>query len=303
MLLLLPAFVFGQQLPNEKTKKHVQISGTNIFMIPPPSFQPSKRFKGFQSPTDQTSMIMVLELPAPFLEASKGFTSATLSKKGMQLKDKKEIKVGSYDALLIALEQQAHGFTFVKQILIYGDHTFTVLINGASLKDSPVRKKIKKSILTTFVDTKTKANPREALDYSLNEKAGSLQLHSVVGNAMLFNRDLKTPTQSKDKATLIADKSYAQVSIKDKKAFCLARLKKYPNGYSLTSGIDEVQIDNLKGFQLFAQSDLDPNETMYQVILFDNKGGYYIFVGTYVNNNKKAFYDIRNIIRTFKRKG
>jgi len=41
---------------------------------------------------------------------------------------------------------------------------------------------------------------------------------------------------------------------------------------------------------------------MYQVILFDNEGGYYLFVGTYLAESEDAVTDIKNVIRTFKRK-
>jgi len=41
---------------------------------------------------------------------------------------------------------------------------------------------------------------------------------------------------------------------------------------------------------------------MYQVILFDTDGGYYIFVGTYLAESKKAVQDLSAIIKTFSRK-
>lgn len=46
-------------------------------MIPPISFKPSSNFKGFQDPEDPTSMIMTMEIPGPFAEATKGFNSET----------------------------------------------------------------------------------------------------------------------------------------------------------------------------------------------------------------------------------
>ncbi|MFV0531828.1 MAG: hypothetical protein ACK5MD_10395 [Flavobacteriales bacterium] len=305
LLLTISLIGFGQELPQEKTENHQQISGTNIFMIPPDSFELSNNFKGFQNPADQTSMIMIMEIPGPYSEVIKGFNSETLKTRGMELKTKKEINIAEFNGMLIELDQPANGMIFSKHILIYGGEKSTTLINGVYLKDSlQLGKKIKKSILTTIVDSNLKSNPREALNYSLDETAGSLKFKAVIGNGMLFNRDLKTPTESIDKATLITDKSFAKVEIENKKLFCISRLKKYPDDYSLipNKGINEIEIDNLKGFELFAKNNDKMNEEMYQVILFDENGGYYLFVGTYLTGSENAVSDIKNIIQTFDRK-
>ena len=304
VFILCSFFSFGQELPKVKTEKHLGINGTNIFMIPPDSFKPSANFKGFQDPLDPTSMIMIVEIPGPYSEIVKGFTSETLRTNGMELKTKQDIKVAEFNGSLIELEQPANGMVFSKLVLMYGNEKSTIIINGVYLKESlSLGKKIRESILTTIVDSGTKINPREALGYSLDENAGSLQFHSVIGNGMLFNRDLKTPTESHDKATLITDKSFQKIDIGDKEQFCVSRLKKYPNDYSAITSreINSIEIDNLKGFELFAKNNDDPDEEMYQVILFDD-GGYYLLVGTYLKDSKAAISDIKNVIKTFKRK-
>ena len=49
-LLLSFSFIgFGQELPKQKSENHIQIKGTNIFMVPPTLFESSNNFKGFQS--------------------------------------------------------------------------------------------------------------------------------------------------------------------------------------------------------------------------------------------------------------
>jgi len=304
-LLTISLSGFSQELPKEKSGNHIHIEGTNIFMIPPSTYESSTNFKGFQNPYDQTSMIMTMEIPIPYSEVTKGYTTEMLKTRGKELKTKKEIKVANFNGLLIELDQPANELVFSKQILIYGDETSSTLINGVFLKDSiQLGKKIKESILSTFINIEVKSNPREALSYSLNENAGGLQFLSVVGNGMLFNRDLKTPTESDDKATLIADKSFAQAEINDHKQFCISRLKNYPEDYSVipTKAINDIEIDGLKGYELFAKNNDTAYENMYQVILFDDEEGYYLFVGMYVATSEKAITNIKDIILTFSRK-
>lgn len=304
-LLLLISFIgFAQELPKEKTENHIQIKGTNIFMIPPSLFESSSNFKGFQNPNDQTAMIMTMEIPGPFSQVSKGFNSEMMKKQRMELKTKTAIKVSELNGLLIELDQLANGIVFSKQILIYGDEKSSTLINGVYLKDSlKLGEKIKKSVLSTVVNIDLKSNPRKSLNYSLNENVGSLKFKAVIGNGMLFNRDLKTPTESEDKATLLTDKSFVKVEIKNKKLFCISRLKKYPEDFSIipSKGINEIEIDNLKGFELFAKNNDKENEEMYQVILFGENGGYYLFMGTYKIGSEQAISDIKNIVQTFKK--
>lgn len=304
LLVSISLISFGQELPKEKSENHVQIEGTNIFMIPPTSFEPTSNFKGFQNPLDPTSMIMAMEIPGPYAEITKGFNVEMLKTRGMDLKSKKEIKVAEFNGLLIELDQPGNGLIFSKQILIYGDEKSSTLVNGIYIKDSlQLGEKIKESILSTFVDSELKSNPRDALNYSVDESVGSLQFKSVIGNAMLFNRDLKIPTESVDKATLVIDKSFTQIEIENKKLFCISRLKKYPEDYSVipSKEIIEITIDDLQGFELFAKNNDNEDEEMYQVILFDNDGGYFLFVGTYFVESEKAEADIQRIIRTFKR--
>ena len=305
LLLSISIIGYGQELPKEKTGKHQQINGTNIFIVPPNSFEISGNFKGFQNPADPTSMIMIMEIPGPYFEVSKGFNAEMLKSGGMDLKTKKEIKIGEFEGMLIELDQPANGMVFSKQILIFGNEKSSTLINGVYIKDSlQLGGKIRESILTTFIDTENLADPRKALNYTINENAGSLKFHSVIGNGMLFNRDLKIPTQSSDKATLLTDKSYAKVEIENKKLFCISRIKKYPADYSVIpdKGINEIEIDNLKGFELYAKNNDKENEEMYQVILFDENGGYYLFVGTYKLKSENAISDIKKTILSFRRK-
>ena len=284
------------------TEKHVLVRGTAISLIPPAGFDLSGNFKGFQNPDDPTSMIMVVDIPGPFSEVSKGFTTEMMASRGMKLNEKKEVLVNAQKGYLIDLEQEANGMFFFKSVLIFGNEQSTTMINGIHLKDSTdVGIAIKASIQTVVVDTSMNVNPRKELDYDLNENAGRLKFINVMGNAMLFNRDGKTPTASADKAILITDKSLEKTEIVDKKSFCIARLKKYPEEYEVITdkGIHEIELDGLKGFELFARN---AEKELYQVIVFGEEGGYFLMFGTHAPGSEEAGADIKNVVKTFKRK-
>ncbi len=236
-VVMFVSFAKSQTINNfeKPTDSHIQVSGTNVFLVPPTNFLLSQNFKGFQNPDDLNSMIMITEIPsAPVSEILQSFTKKNLKEKAMDLISKKEIKIAGYEGVLIYLEQTVNEVTFSKDILIYGDKTFTMLVNGVYLKENiELGKQIKESILSTVINKNLEVSPRESLSFEVDETVGELKFKTAIGNAMLLNRDLKTPTESKDKATLIIDKSYMQTDIEDPTLFCISRLKKYPSTISL----------------------------------------------------------------------
>ena len=250
-----------------------------------------------------------MKIPGPISKTTAGFNAERLETEGMLLKDKKAITIGPYEGYLMQVDQVAdsNGNVFSKYFLIYGDESATVLINGIYLQEDTERGKlIEQSILSTYVDTELTADPRAALLYDLDETLGGLQFHSVIGNGMLFNRDLKTPTESPDKAALIVDQSFAEMEITEREAFCLQRLAQYSDPYILDEkkgkGIKPVIIDGLSGYELHATKVGDESEALYQVILFVDEGGYFIFNGIYQTDFPEAYQDIRSIIMSFHQK-
>lgn len=287
------------------TKAHQLIRGTNVSMIPPPGFVQSSNMKGFQNPEDPTSMIMLIEIPGPYAEIVGGFTPEKMLSKNMTMLEKQEIKLGGYDGLLLAIDQEANGMFFSKWLLVYGDASKTTMINTVYVKDSvALGEQMKACVQSTVIDQGVSANPRENLDFTLDETRGDLQFCAVMGNGMVFSRDGKLPTDHPDKVALITDKSFAKVEVGDQKQFCIDRLKKYPDPMRLPAYKDlkPVKIDGLEGYQLFTNNLNKPEESMMQVLLFPEEGGYYMMVGIYLENDKKSRKDLEAVVKTFKRK-
>lgn len=290
---------------NALGKTHVLIRGTNISMAQPKAFVASENFQGFKNPNDPNTMIMVSVLPGPFAEISKGFNAETMKSRGIVLKEKNTILIDRFEGLILEVTQPANGLQYAKTILVFGDSSNTTMINGIALEDSiETRNQIRASIYSTIINENLQVDPRAELDYTLDESAGGFQLVTVVNNLMLFNRDGKKPTESPDKVVLLSDKSYLKTQILDKKAFCISRLKQYPENYALIekSGVQEIQINGLKGYELYALSTENAAEEMYQVALFQEDGGYFLLVATYLKGNETAIADIKAIVKTFKLK-
>lgn len=305
-LLLIP-FLSAQQFNDldSPSSDHLQIKGTQVFLVPPDRFSPSTNFKGFQNPEDPTSMIMLVEIPGPFGEIAKGFTEDQLAAGGMTLHKKEPIKLNTFEGLWINLDQEANGMSFSKHILIYGDSSATTLINGVFVSDSvDLGEAIRQSLLTTVVDLETVADPRGTLDYKLDETGTGFQFLNVMGNAMLFNRDGRIPSESEDNAMLVVDKSFAQMEFdaEAKENFCISRLDQYPEPYTYDEekGLDPIELDGLTGYGLYALN-ANEEEEVYQVILFQEEGGYFVFFGSYAVGAEQAKADLKKLIQSFER--
>ena len=303
-LLVLSVPVFAQSLNEHEapTAEHQLISGTKVYMVPPAGFELTEQFKGFQNPTDATSMIMVVSIPGPFDQITAGFAEEAMAERGMKLLDKKKTTVNGKEGLLVEMDQDANGMTFTKSILIYGDAAETTMVNGVALKDSiALFKRIKESVHSTFFSEEMEADPRAELAFEVDETAGNLQFVSVMGNAIMLNRDGEIPTQSEDKLNIIIDRSYADQDFADRKAFVIKRFGQFPGGYEMASGSSpqEITLAGMDGYELLA---VEAEEELHLIILFDEKGGYFVIAGMYPPDSEQAKTDFKAIVATFTRR-
>ena len=287
------------------TDNHQLIEGTNVYLVPPAGFVVSENFKGFQKPDDQTSMIMLMEIPGPINEVTRGFTKELMATRGMELLRKDSVRIGNLTGFLIEMNQSANGMTFTKTLVVYGNEETSSIVNGISLKDSvQITEQIGQSIKSLFVNEELTINPRDGLSFTLDEKAGDLKFVSVVGNAILLNRTGVIDANDLDQVSLIVDKAFQLVDISDQKEFCLSRLEQYPEPYELHRGkkLASVKLDNLNGYELHAINSENENESIYQLVLFPEGGGYFLFLGDYPTKDKEALQQIKKVIDTFRAK-
>lgn len=282
--------------------EYVMVNGTNISMTPPRHFDQSPTFKGFQDSTNQMALIMVMEIPGPLQEVSKGFNKAQMEPRGLFLNGIDTIQIDQKAAYLIEFDQTANGVTLSKAALLFGNEASTTMVNGMCPKDSTkLFLEIKNSLKHTQVDWDLEIDPRATLSYTIDETLGGFKFHSVISNGMLFNRDGNTPTLSPDSLFFFCDESFTDLIIEDQEAFCYKRIAALNEGYKVLEGNapTPIELEGLKGYELLAE-----NETtqILQVILFKPDGGYFIFIGSYAKGFESSKSDINKVIHSFSRK-
>ncbi len=296
LLLILVQVAFGQ------TEKLTKVAGTKCSLIPPSGFIAATTFSGFQN-AETGASIMINELPASYQSLVDGFTAEALKSRGMTLIKKQTIDFNGSKATLINLTQSANGTIYIKQMLIFGDTKGTVLVNGIYPEASKeIETKIKDALLSTVYNISQNENPLEAATFTIDIKDTDFKLIKYMSGSLLYSTDGKIPTE---KPTFIVGNSIAKVPSQNQKKYSEERLKKLPGGeLNIIKEIKEITIDNLKGFEIVADGKTKDNkaELVYQVMLFNDKGDYYIIVGQAKEDFDNNIVTFRKIAKTFKRK-
>jgi hypothetical protein len=91
----------------------------------------------------------------------------------------------------------------------------------------------------------------------------------------------------------------------DKKEYAKERISKTPGTTDIIiTEINDIEIDSLTGFEITAtaKSLKSGEKIIYQVMLFDENGFYYIFRAEWKMENAKQLQIFKKIAKSFKRK-
>lgn len=296
---------FGQKkIENKLTKNHQYIKGTKISIIAPEGFTNGLNFLGLQQ-SESGSSIMVLDIPEPYSETSKGITKESMLSKGVEVNKIETLTINGLPGIFATGTQNAYGNIYTKYIFIFGSEKETIIVNGVFPENlKKIGGEIKKSMLTVYYEEEMEVNPFESLGYSIDVSGTKLKFGKSMSGSLIFTVDGEVPSSSTDKTSLIIAKSFAPATQEDKKLFSINRLKQTPIDIENLEYANEISIDGISGYEIYAKGkDKNTRETenAYQVILFSDKF-YYIFFGTTNDDTGKSIEDLKKAILTFQRK-
>ena len=302
--LLLAFFVLANNVFGQ-TENHKIIPGTKCSIIPPKGFVLSSDFNGFEN-TELGASIMVIELPGPYNSIIASFTKEDLKLQGMLLLGMETVDFNSSKATLIKASQEASGSTYLKQILIFGDSSKTVLVNGIYPEESKnIENDIKTSILSISYNEDQNDDPLKAAQFEIDVTGSDFKIAKNIAGALAYTTDGQIPTRSADKAVIIISGSLGRVATTDKRQFSIAVLKQMIRGESnIPKEINPITINKLKGFEIVADGkDANNNkELIYVVTLFKENGEYYIVRGSTTSRFDHYLPVFKKIAKTFKLK-
>jgi hypothetical protein len=284
----------------------IQVPGTKVSLVPPPTFVLSQQFPGFGHEQSGSS-IMVTEMPAPYAQITAAFTKEGLATQGMSVLSQRDITISGKPAFLIHVRQSAQGTVFLKWIVATGTDKETVLITATF----PERLKaqwsaaLEKAVLSAQWDHTAKTDPLAGLNFSIKDDP-ELKLARRVSNMLLLTKDGTLPGKPTNDPLLIVGASFSEVLIADLRKFAEERLSQTAQVSGATIKKQApVTIANLEGSEIIAEAEWrEPKQpvTIYQVVLRDGKG-YFLIQGFAPREEQEKYLAIfKRIAQSFQKK-
>lgn len=302
---ILSFFAFGQKpIITQLSPNHQSIAGTKVSLISPEGFTKGENFPGLQQ-TETSSSIMVVSIPGPVSQILEGMTPDNLAKQGIEVSLIEPLLINGLSAMLIHGTQEAQGISFGKRILILGDESETLMLNGTFPEELPEPgEAIEKALFTVYYDAEKIIDPLAEMDWGVDVAGTRLQFGRAVGNTLLYTVDGKVPTASEDKTSLIVGQSISESNPADKRAFAINRILQTSFQIESPEFVREITLDGMDGFEIYAvgkNSKTNLPEYVYQLILFDGKN-YFLLIGTTNQSSAEAMNEIQQAAKTFRRK-
>jgi hypothetical protein len=283
------------------------LAGTRIALTPPPGFTPATQFSGYQLESLGAS-IMINEIPGPFAEISAAFSNPSeLSKKGMSLVEKQEVKSNGRDGLLVKTGQSANGVEYLKWHLVIGDEKETVIITATFPKQSEdkLSEPMKASLLTAVWDRNKAVSPTEGVNYTVDE-IGDLKVVRKVSNSLVFTKNGIFPSKDPAEPLFVVAQSISKTAIPDNEQYAKARVLQISQVKEVEiEKTGQITVDNLEGYEIEAKgkdSKSGQPTVVYQVMLFEEQS-YYLMQGLAGEQNRQPSLEaFKAMARTFKRR-
>ena len=293
-------------LNNSLTEEHVWVPGTKISIIPPPDFEPAPDWPGYAQQST-TSSVMVVEIPGPFAESVAGFEDEEkMAVRGMKLLSKEDLKVNHYPAHFLEIKQSAMGLSFSKWILVFGDESHTVMVNGVYPEgNEKLSKDIRKSVESIVYEPDKEFDPLDAVIFSIDVEGTPFQLTTSIGGSLAYTKDGLVPTELEDNAKFMVSTSMGEFPIDEPEEFTQHRMNQLNLGFEVeTESFLPINIDDMDGHEVLAygtNAETGNRELVLLTMLY-TESKYYIMTGLASGDHEENLALFRQLGKTFKRK-
>lgn len=174
---------------------HYQFPGTRVFIVAPTGFKPFPSLITIYKDNENTS-IRCLELQANFTKQKFSMRKGIeyLQSKGFKLYYEKEFKLGDFEALLF---YGSNSNPILANIfLVYGDSSFTVILESTFLRnDETSRDEMLSALLTCYLDKSAKPDYSDLTHFTIDLSKSKFKLQSNMSQMFIYTIDGKGDNQ------------------------------------------------------------------------------------------------------------
>lgn len=283
----------------------VSFPDTGIVLRQPVGFDVATNFEGFQQPNTQSS-VMIVRIPGPFSEVTRGFTAEPMKAQGLTLVSKETIEICGTQGMLLHLTQTAYGTVFAKWLVAWGDEKATMMITATFPRDreGELSDQLKSVVLSARVGAAPTPAPGADIGFAITASE-KLTATRGIGKMLAYTKDGVIPSASPEDPLFVVAPSVSQIPISDPRQFSIQRIHQTAQTkINSIRSTDEISIDGLDGFEIVADA-VDANSgtplIVYQVVLFQESS--YVLIQGLVGARMQDDYlpEFKAMARSFTR--
>lgn len=147
------------EINNKPTADHVEIKGTRMSVIPPATFNPSKKVRGFEK--EKLAQFQIQEIPTP---SPNHFERDYFDQLDYPIIAQQKIKVQDYLGEYIVFETKEHNYQHLW--VVFGDAEFAARLTTYYPKNQPqLKQQIIESINSVYLDSSKTLTPLDMVDF------------------------------------------------------------------------------------------------------------------------------------------
>ncbi|MES2462189.1 MAG: hypothetical protein V4671_16510 [Armatimonadota bacterium] len=288
-------------------QKEVGFPNAGVHLTKPQGFVASKSFDGFEQASTGAS-VMVIHIPGPFAEVTRGFTADNFQELGMTLRRRQNVRVGGKPGILLSATQYEQEKFFEKWIVAIGDPSHTVLVTASfpQRRASELSARLKAVVLSVRKDKTLKPPSADAgLPFIITPSAKMKQAKGI-GKMLLYTKDGVVPTKAPADPLFVVAPSMGSALVGNRGDFARKRLLQMDQTTDIQiTAHQPVRVNGLDGFESLATGKDAKSGTplrLYQTLLFDGES--YIVMQGLVGSEQSAVYlgDFKGMARSLRRK-
>ena len=253
----------------------VPVAGTRVSLEPPPGFIAAEEFPGFQN-AENSSSIMVNEIPGPVSQVGAGLTREGLASHGMTLLESQRTKVAGRDGLLVHASQAAAGMQFEKWMVLFGDDAQSVMVTAVFPLDSAesLSGAMKRAVLSTRWNSAAKVDHFDGLPFRIDETK-VLKIANRMSNMLLLTEGGEKVVANPSDPLLVVGVSIGDIDLSDLETFARDRIAQIEQ----ITAVAQLQgrtttVDQLPAYELTAQARDKKSGaplSVYQLVVADQR--------------------------------
>lgn len=281
-----------------------RVRGTRVHLETLPGFVKANEFPGFINTGDR-AMIIVSEMPNPYMELARGFNRPGLVRRQLELIERKALEKDGLAAEMLHVNQNVDGERFEKWIFLTGDHSESVVVTGSypATLAARYRSAIERVLKESLWDSAQVLDHFDGLEFRIDDVPG-LRIATRVSSNVIFTDSGRLPDRYYTGPLLLLAWNSSPLP-EDRRRF--SELKFRDNTLLDAPAVRElkpIHIGGLDGFEVTGvgkHQHLGYSVASLLLVLFDDDG-YFIARG-YSDNPRaeKNFALFRNIISSFRR--